>query len=159
MKVLAINNGKDITAFTFIEGNKQEGYVACSDFLKGNITKGIKDLCRHFEPEQIVLQLPPTGLDEHTRKAIQTGFGRNVATAFSLGRNPVVKNLMGTRAVFGCFRREEARAFFGSTLSCDCLRTLNRRQQMQLLNTVTLAYYTVKSAEREEPYWPDSLTA
>jgi hypothetical protein len=112
MKVLAINNGRDRTAYTFIEGDKAEGYLACSDFLKGNITEEIKDLCRRFDPEVIILQLPPTGLDEHTRKAIQEGFGRNVATAFSLGRNPVVKNLMGTRAVFGCFRREEAREFF-----------------------------------------------
>ncbi len=40
MKVLAINNGRDRTAYTFMEGEKGSGYLACSDFLKGNITKG-----------------------------------------------------------------------------------------------------------------------
>jgi hypothetical protein len=147
MKVLAINNGKDHTAYTFIEGDQAAGYLACSDFLKGNITQGIKDLCRRFQPEQIILQLPPTGLDARTQKAVQEGFRRNVETAFSLGRKLVVKHLMGTRAVFGCYRREDARQFFGHALRCDCLRTLNRRRQMQLINTVTLAYDSVKAAE------------
>jgi hypothetical protein len=149
MKVLAINNGKDRTAYTFMEGNKQEGYLACSDFLKGNITEEIKGLCRRFQPEQILLQLPPTGLDARTQKAIQEGFGRNVAVAFSLGRYPIMKNLLRTRAAFGCYRREDARELFGRTLKCDCLGTLNPRHQMQLLNTVTLAYDSVKAAERE----------
>jgi hypothetical protein len=148
MKVLAINNGRDMTAYTFIEGDKGSGYVACSDFLKGNITAGIKDLCRRFQPEQIILQLPPTGLDERTRKAIQEGFGRNVAAAFSVKRYPLMKNLLRTRAAFGLYRRSDARDFFGSTLGCGCHRTLPQRRQMQLINTLTLAYDTVKAAER-----------
>lgn len=148
MKVLAINNGRDHTAYTFIEGEKGSGYLACSDFLKGNVTEGIKDLCRRYEPEQIVLQLPPTGLDERTRKAIQEGFGRNVAVAFSLRRSPIMKNLLRSRAIFGCYRREDARQFFGGGFRCDCLRRLNRRDQMQLINTLTLAYDSVKAAER-----------
>ncbi len=99
MKVLAINNGKDRTAYTFIEGSNEEGYLAYSDFLTGNITVGIKVLCGHFRPEKIVLQLPPTGLDRRTQKAIQEGFGRNVAAAFSLNRHPVIKNLIRTSAL------------------------------------------------------------
>jgi hypothetical protein len=149
MKVLAFNNGKDMTAFTFIEGSNGSGYLACSDFLKGNITAGIKDLCRHFEPEQIILQLPPTGLDARTQKSIQEGFGRNVAAAFNLGRYPIMKDLLSTRSAFGCYRREEAREFFGSALRCDCHRNLPQRLQMQLLNTLTLAYDSVKAVERE----------
>lgn len=149
MKVLAFNNGRDTTAYTFIEGDKESGYLACADFLKGNITEEIKDLCSRFEPQEIILQLPPTGLDKRTQKAIQEGFGRNVATAFNLGRKPEVKNLIRARAVFGCYRREDVRELFGRALGCDHLRMLNRRHQMQLLNTVTLAYDSVKAAERE----------
>jgi hypothetical protein len=149
MKVLAINNGRDMAAYTFIEGDKGSGYFGCSDFLKGNITAEIKDLYRHFEPEQIILQLPPTGLDARTRKAIQEGFGRNVAAAFSLKRYPIMKDLLRTRAAFRCYRRKDVRQLFGRTLGCDCHRNLPRRQLMQLLNTVTLAYDSVKAAERE----------
>jgi hypothetical protein len=148
MRVLAINNGRDKTAYTFVEGNKQEGCLACADFLSGNITEEIKQLCRRFSPEEIVLQLPPTGLDQKTQKAIQEGFGRNIAAAFSLGRYPVIKSLIRTRNAFGCYRREEAREFFGRTFKCDCLRRLPRRHQMQLINTVTLAYDSVKAAEQ-----------
>jgi hypothetical protein len=126
MKVLAINNGREMTAYTFIEGDKGSGYQACADFLKGNITEEIKDLCRRFGPEEIVLQLPPTGLDERTQKAIKEGFGRNVAAAYSLGRYPIMKDLLRTRAEFGCYRREDVREFFGRAACCDCLRILNR---------------------------------
>lgn len=147
MKALAINNGKDRTAYTFIEGSKEQGYLACSDFLTGNITEEIKGLCKHFRPEEIILQLPPTGLDKRTQKAIQEGFGRNMAAAFSLKRHPVIKSLTRTRASFGCYRREDARKFFGRTLNCDHLRGLPRRQQMQVINTVTLAYGSAKAAE------------
>jgi len=148
MKVLAINNGRDHTAYTFMERNRGRGYSTCSDFLDGDITKGIKDLCRRFQPDEIVLQLPPTGLDARTQKAIQAGFGRNVATAFSLRRNTVMKDLLRTRAAFGWYTREDVREVIGRTLACDHLRALNRRHQMQLLNTVTLAYDSVKAAER-----------
>lgn len=86
MKVLAINNGKDKTAYTLIEGTKGR-YLTYSDFLKGNITEEIKELCRRFQPDEIVLQLPPTGLHNNTRRAIQEGFGRNVAATFSLRRS------------------------------------------------------------------------
>ena len=147
MKVLAINNGRDRTAYTFIEGNKEEGYLAWPGFLTGNITVGIKALCKRFGPEEIILQLPPTGLDKRTQRAIQEGFGRNMAAAFSLRRHPVIKNLSRTRAAFGCYRREDVRKFFGHTLKCDHLRRLPRRQQMQLINTVTLAYDSAKAAE------------
>jgi hypothetical protein len=147
MKVLAINNGKDRTAFTFVEGSRSEGYLTCSDLLTGNITEEIKELCRLFSPEEIILQLPPTGLDKKTQKAIQEGFGRNVAVAFSIGRYPVMKNLIKARASFGCCRREEARNLFGRTIRCDHLHRLPRRQQMQVINTQTLAYDSVMDAE------------
>jgi hypothetical protein len=147
MKVLAINNGKDITAYTFIKRDRGSGYLACSDFLKGNTTEGIKDLCRQFQPEQIVLQLPPTGLDECTQRAIQEGFGRNIAAAYSLGRHPIMKNLLRTRAAFGCYRREDVRKRFEQTLKFDCHRNINRRQHMQLINTILLAYDSLKAAE------------
>jgi hypothetical protein len=150
MKALVINNGRDKTAYTFIEGSKEEGYLARTDFLTGNITEGIKELCARFRPEEIVLQLPPTGLDRRTQKAIQEAFGRNVAAAFSLKRHPVIKNLMKTRASFGCHSREHAREFFGNTLKCGHhLRGLPRRQQMQVLNTVTLAYDSISAAEHD----------
>jgi hypothetical protein len=147
MKVLAINNGRDRTAYTFIEGNKDKGYFASSDFLTGNITVGIKVLCGHFRPEKIVLQLPPTGLDRRTQKAIQEGFGRNVAAAFSLNRHPVIKNLIRTRASLGCCRREQAREAFEPALNRDHLSRFSRRQQMQLINTVTLAYDSSEASE------------
>jgi hypothetical protein len=147
MKVLAINNGKDKTAYTFIEGDKTTGYLACSDFLRGNITEGIKELCWRFDPEEIVLQLPPTGLDARTQRSIQQRFGRNMAATLNLHRSPVAKNLMKARAAFGCYKREHARELFGYTFKCDCHRNLNRRQQMQLINTITLAYDSVKAAE------------
>ena len=147
MKVLAINNGRDHAAYTFIEGEKGSRYVAYSAFLKGNIMEEIKELCRHYQPDEIVLQLPPTGLDERTRKAIQEGFGRNVAAAFSLGRYPIMKDLLRARAAHGCYSREEAREFFCRGIVEDGLPGLTRRQQMQLHNTTTLAYDTVKAAE------------
>ena len=106
MEALSLNNGRDKTAYTFIEGNKEEGYLGCSDFLTGNITQEIKELCERFDPEEVILQLPPTGLDKRTQKAIQEGFGRNMAAAFSLGRYPVMKSLIRTRNAFGCYRRE-----------------------------------------------------
>jgi len=147
MKVLVINNGRDRTAYTFIEGSKREGYLGCSDFLSGNITEEIKELCKQFRPEEIILQLPPTGLDRRTQKAIQEGFGRNVAAAFSLNRHPVIKNLIRTRASLGCCRREQAREAFEPALDSDHLSRFSRRQQMQLINTVTLAYDSAKAAE------------
>ncbi|MGO9569726.1 MAG: hypothetical protein ACLP5H_19515 [Desulfomonilaceae bacterium] len=147
MKVLAINNGRDRTAFTFIEGSKDKGYFASSNFLTGNIDEGIKELCKSLRPEEIILQLPPTGLDKRTQKAIQEGFGRNVATAFGLNRHPVIKNLMKRRSSFGCYRREEAREAFEPTLNCDQLSRFSRREQMQLINTVTLAYDSAETAE------------
>lgn len=147
MKVLAINNGRDNTAYTFIEGDRGSGYLAYSDFLKGNITEGIKNLCKQYQPEEIVLQLPPTGLDVRTQRAIQEGFGRNIATAYSLGRYPIIKNLLRTRAAFGCYRREDVWELFGHTLKSDCCRNMNQRQQMQLINTITLAYDSVKAEE------------
>src|SRR5271157_17130 len=146
MKVLAINNGRDRTAYTFIEGNK-EGYFASSDFLTGNINEEIKELCKRLCPEEIILQLPPTGLDKRTQKAIQEGFGRNVAAAFSLNRHPVIKNLIRTRASLGCCRREQAREAFEPALNRDHLRRFSRRQQMQLINTVTRAYESAEAAE------------
>jgi hypothetical protein len=148
MKVLAINNGRDRTAFTFIEETEDKIYTICTDFLCGNITEEIKELCRRFEPEEIILQLPPTGLDQKTQRAIQEGFGRNIAAAFSLGRYPVLKSLIRTRSTLGCYRREQARDFFGSFVECDHLRKLPRRQQMQAINTLTLAYESVKTGER-----------
>src|SRR5271157_2092531 len=102
-----------------------------------------KELCKQFRPEEIILQLPPTGLDKNTQKAIQEGFGRNVAAAFSLKRHPVIKSLTKTRASFGCYRREDARKLFEPTLNSDHLHGLPRRQQMQLINTVTLAIDSV----------------
>jgi hypothetical protein len=147
MKTLAINNGRDKTAYTFIEGSEEKGYFASSDFLTENITEGIKELCNRLRPEEIILQLPPSGLDRRTQKAIQEGFGRNVAAAFSLNRHPVIKNLMRTRASFGCCRREQAREAFEPTLNCDHRRRLTRREQMQLINTVTLAYDSAEASE------------
>ncbi len=35
MKVLVINNGKDVTAYTFVEGSKWEGYSGLFGFLEG----------------------------------------------------------------------------------------------------------------------------
>jgi hypothetical protein len=148
MSVLSINNGRDRTAYTYVERSENGGYFGLSNFLDGNITEEIKELCRRFEPEQIILQLPPTGLDKKTQKAIQEGFGRNMATAFGLGRYPVIKNLIRTRAAFGCSKREEARKVFGRKLNADYLRRLPRRDQMQLINTVTLAYDSVEAAEQ-----------
>jgi hypothetical protein len=147
MKTLAINNGKERTAYTFIEGTKETGYSVCSDFLTGNITVGIKGLCNRLHPEEIILQLPPTGLDKRTQKAIQQGFGRNIAAAFSLKRHPVIRNLMRARATYGCCRREDARKLFGRRLKRNQLRNLNRRQQIQLINTLTLAWDSVSAAE------------
>jgi hypothetical protein len=147
MKALSINNGRDKTAYTFIEGNKVEGYLGCSDFLTGNITEEIKELCQRFDPEEVILQLPPTGLDKRTQKAIQEGFGRNIAAAFSLKRHPVIKNLTRTRASFGCCRREQARDAFEPTLNSNHLSRFSRREQMQLINTVTLAYDSAEAAE------------
>jgi hypothetical protein len=147
MSVLAINNGRDRTAYTYVERIEKGGYFGFSNFFGGNIAEEIKELCRRFEPEEIILQLPPTGLDKKTQKAIQEGFGRNMATAFSLGRYPVIKNLIRTRAAFGCSKREEARKVFGRKLNADYLRRLPRRDQMQLINTVTLAYDSVEAAE------------
>ncbi len=133
MKVLAINNGRDKTAYTFIGGSREKGYFASSDFLTGNIDEEIKELCNRIHPEEIILQLPPTGLDKKTQKAIQEGFGRNVATAFSLNRHPVIKNLMKTRASFGCYRREEAREAFETRFK--------PRSSQQILQTATDAVY------------------
>lgn len=148
MKVLAINNGRDHTAYTLIEGDKRNGYTASSSFLKGNITQ-IKDLCWHLQPDRIVLQLPPTGLDNRTQHAVRAGFGRNVlAAGSSIGQFPIIKNLLSTRSALGCYSREDVRELFGYTLECDHLQGLNRRQQMQILNTVTLAYEEIKAAER-----------
>ena len=104
MIVLAINNGRDRPAYTLVKGSKEEGYMVCCDFLSGNIIEGIKALCKHFRPEEIILQLPPTGLDVRTQRAIQEGFGRNMAATFNLGRHPVIKNLTRTRKAFGCSR-------------------------------------------------------
>ena len=147
MKALSINNGRDKTAYTFIEGNKEEGYLGCSDFLTGNITEEIQELCKRLRPEEIILQLPPTGLDKRTQKAIQEGFGRNMAAAFHLKRHPVIKNLIRTRASFGCCRREQTREAFEPALNRDHLSRFSRRQQMQLINTVTLAYDSAEASE------------
>ena len=75
MKALAINNGKDRTAYTFIEGSKEQGYLACSDFLTGNITEEIKELCKRFRPEEIILQLPPRDWTKEPRKQFKKDSG------------------------------------------------------------------------------------
>ncbi len=149
MKVLAINNGRDRTACAFIEYSKEGGYRARLDLLTGNITEEIKDLCRTYDPDEVILQLPPTGLDKTTQKAIQEGFCRNVAAAFNIKRIPLIKDLLKARASLGCYRREQVRQFFSHVLSWDHLRRLNRRQQSQIASTLALAFDAVKAAERD----------
>jgi hypothetical protein len=135
-----------MAAYSFLEGNNKQVDFGCSGFLKGNITEAIKRLCRELRPEKIILQLPPTGLDSKTQSSIQEGFGRNTAVALNLYGPPVVKNLVRARAAFGCRRREEARQFFGRIMGHDDLSKFTKREQMQLINTITLAFDTVKAS-------------
>ena len=151
MKVLAINNGRDRTACIVMETVKGTKFRVASGFLSGNIAENIKALCKDYSPDKVVLQLPPTGLDKKTQKAIQEGFGRNVAAAFNLNRYPVIKNLIRTRASLGCYTREQARQFCEDVLSWDHVKRLSRRHQMQLINTLMLARDSVEAVDSEMP--------
>jgi hypothetical protein len=148
MKVLAINNGKDSTAYTWITSTRKDQWHSDSGFFTGNIAQRIKEFCERFGPDQVIIQLPSTGLDKATRKAIQEGFGRNIAAVASLNIRPVIKDVMKVRAALGCCQREQARKDFWDPW-WDYARAPNRREQMQMINTCALAYYSVKAAEAD----------
>jgi hypothetical protein len=148
MKVLAINNGRDRTAYTWIVGGKNDKWHSESGFLTGNIVQRIKEFCERFEPDEVVLQLPPTGLDKKTQTSIQAGFRRNIAAVSSLKIRPVIKDVLRVRASLGCYQREQARKDFWDPW-WDYARTASPREQIQMANTHALAYDSVKAAEAD----------
>jgi hypothetical protein len=44
MSVLAINNGRDKTAYTYVQRAKNGGYIGFSNFFDGDIAEGIKEV-------------------------------------------------------------------------------------------------------------------
>jgi hypothetical protein len=145
MKVLAINNGRDRTAYTWIVRIKNQ-WNSDSGFFTGNIAERIRDFCKRYEPDQVILQLPPTGLDKKTQRAIQEGFRRNIAAISSFKIRPVIRDVMKVRRALGCYQREQARKDFWNPW-WDYARTASPREQMQMANTYALAYDSVKAAE------------
>jgi hypothetical protein len=150
MKALAINNGKERTAYTWITSIKEDQWYSDSGFFTGNIARRIKEFCERFEPDQVILQLPPTGLDKTSQTVIQEGFVRNIAAVASLNIRPVIKDVMKVRAALGCCQREQARKDFWDPW-WDYAKRPNRRDQMQMINTYALAYDSVKAIEADMP--------